>query len=367
MCGNKKKKIVIITNHSYMFWQFRRELVAELQKENEVVLGMPFVGHEEDFTQMGVRCVEIGMERRSINPSRNLQLIKTYWKLLKSEKPDIVITYSIKPNIYAGLICSILKIPYFANVQGLGTAFQKKGLAFIATILYKLAFIKVQNVFFENSVNAKEFRARHIMKKEKQTVLCGAGINTEHYSLEPYPYHEHAHFLYLGRIMKEKGIDELFAAVRRLHKEGYEFVLDMVGFFEDEYQAQVKELEKLGIVKFHGFQPDTRPFYKNASCVVLPSYHEGMSNVLLEAAATGRPLITSNIPGCREAVEHGKTGILVKVKDSESLYKAMKRFLTISAEKRAAMGIAGREKMEQEFKKEKVVAETLKVLGMKAK
>ena len=209
---------------------------------------------------------------------------------------------------------------------------------------------------------ASEFCKRKIISADRQIVLAGAGINLERYKMQPYPKHTRIHFLYLGRIMKEKGIDELFYAVRHLKKENENFVLDLVGFFEDEYKEQVKELEKHSIAHFYGFQSDPRPFYIEADCVVLPSYHEGMSNVLLEAAATGRPVVTSNIPGCRESVENGKSGLLVEVKNKEMLYDAMKEMLHCSREEREQMGQAGREKMEREFRKEVVVEKTVQSL-----
>ena len=155
--------------------------------------------------------------------------------------------------------------------------------------------------------------------------------------------------------MREKGMDELFKAAERLHKEQEAFVLDLVGFFEDEYKEKVETLQKKGVVIFHGFQEDPRPFYTAADCIVMPSYHEGMSNVNLEAAATGRPVITSDIPGCREAVEDGKTGYLCKAKNVESLYRVMKKVLELPSEEREAMGVAGRRKMEKEFDKKEVV------------
>lgn len=360
------KKVLIITNHSYMLYQFRRELIQELRKEHEVVLSMPFVGHEDDFQAMGIRCIETNVDRRGINPKTDLKLLKNYFQLLKEEKPDLVITYSIKPNVYAGYACSRLGISYYANVQGLGTAFQKPGLAQFVTLLYKTAFRKVEAVFFENEVNAEEFRKRKITSSEKQRILHGAGVNLEYYSQQPYPEENSedrpVRFLYLGRIMKEKGMDELFAVVKKLRKDN-NFVLDLVGFFEDEYKQQVEEMQKDGVVMFYGFQQDPRPYYTAADCIVLPSYHEGMSNVLLEAAATGRAVITSDIPGCREALEDGKTGLLCKAGDTDSLYGAMKRFLEMSSGQRAEMGIAGRKKMEKEFDKQMVVRQTMETLG----
>lgn len=360
-------KILIITNHSYMFYRFRLELIQTLMQEHEVVLSMPFVGHEEDFKALGLRCINTAVDRRGINLKTEWDLFCRYRKLLKTEKPDLVVTYSIKPNIYAGLLCGLAKIPFCANVQGLGTAFQEEKMARLATMLYKAAFRKVRTVFFENEGNAKEFRDRKIIPAEKQVVLAGAGINLERYACQPYPENDVTHFLYLGRIMREKGVDELFAAAEKLHAEGEPFVLDLVGFFEDEYRAQVEELEKRGIVKFYGFQQEPIPYYAAADCVVLPSYHEGMCNVLLEAASIGRPLITSRIHGCMEAVIEGESGYLCSVKDSESVYEAMKAFLKLPREKREAMGLCGRKHMEEKFGKSKVVAATIEALRISEK
>ena len=359
---NNRKKILILTNHSYMLYRFRKELIEELMKDNEVVLSMPFVGHHDDFINMGLRCIETKLERRGINPITDLSLVKFYKKMLKEEKPDLVITYSIKPNIYGGLMCSKLNIPFYANVQGLGTAFQKQGLAQFVTMLYKAAFKRVQTVFFENRENADEFVKRNIISPQRETILKGAGINLCEYEYRPYPANEKPHFLYLGRIMKEKGMDELFEASEKLYNEGESFVLDLVGFFEDEYKEKVSRLEERGIVKFHGFQEEPRPYYATADCIVMPSYHEGMSNVNLEASATGRPVITSDIPGCKEAVEDGQTGWLCKAQNADSLYNKMKLFLGESVSRREEMGKLARKKMENEFDKALVVESTINAL-----
>ena len=357
-----KKKILIITNHSYMLYRFRKELIQKLLEDSEVVISTPFVGHETDLKELGANCIKTEVDRRSINPFTDLKLLHTYKTILKQEKPDLVITYSIKPNIYAGYLCGKMKIPFCANVQGLGTAFQKALLSNLVTVMYRTAFRKVETVFFENQANAQAFVRRRILPAKKEVVLSGAGINLEEYRYRQYPNNEKVHFLYLGRIMKEKGMDELFAAVEQLRKNGCEFVLDLVGFFEDEYKKQVEQLQSEGVVRFYGFQENPKPYYAQTDCVVLPSYHEGMSNVLLEAAASGRAIITTDIPGCREAVDNGKSGMLCKVKSTDSLYKAMKRFTELSREKRELLGKAGREEMEKEFDKKKVVEETVKVI-----
>lgn len=358
-------KILIITNHSYMFYQFRKELVQRLLQEHEVVLAMPYVGHEEKFQDMGCKCIETKLERRSKNVLGESRLIRNYYQILKSEKPDMVITYSIKPNVYAGTLCSIMKIPYFVNVQGIGTAFQSSGMAKFATVLYKIGLRKARAVFFENEENADLFVNRGIVKREKIKLLNGAGVNLDHYTLKEYPEkRETTRFLYLGRIMKEKGIEEMAFAIRKLYRKyGNRVKLDIVGFYEEAYKEEVERLVQEGIAEFHGFQYETRPFYERAHCVVLPSYHEGMSNVLLEAASCGRPLITCNIHGCKEAVEDGVTGYLCRVQDGESLYEQMDKFMALSYEKSREMGLKGREKMEREFDKIKVVGETVETLN----
>ena len=356
-------KILIITNHSYMLYRFRRELIEALMQEHEVVLSMPFVGHEEDFRSMGLQCINTEVDRRGLNPWTDMKLFNTYRSLLKSQQPDMVITYSIKPNIYAGLACSMAGIPFCANVQGLGSAFQRKGLAQLATVLYRTALRKAKTVFFENEGNAKEFLDRRIISADKVTLVPGAGINLEEYAWMPYPQNEALHFLYLGRIMKEKGVDELFAAMRKLHeKVGSRVVLDLVGFFDDDYESKVNQLVADGIAVFHGFQSEPRPYYAAADCVVLPSYHEGMSNVLLEAAATGRPVITSDIHGCKEAVSDGETGLLCRVRDADDLYGKMLQMTRTSRDQRIAMGRAARAKMEREFEKSLILEKTLRAV-----
>lgn len=356
-------KILIITNHSYMLYRFRKELIRTLMEEHEVVLSMPFVGHEEDFRAMGLRCINTEVDRRGINPVTDLKLFAAYRRLLKQERPDMVITYSIKPNIYAGVACSMAGIPFCANVQGLGTAFQRKGLSQFVTVLYRTALRKAKTVFFENQGNAREFLDRKIIPADKVTLLPGAGINLEEHQYQPYPENDAVHFLYLSRIMKEKGIDELFSAMRRLHGElGSRVVLDLVGFFDDDYETEVNRLVADGIAVFHGFQSEPRPYYAAADCIVLPSYHEGMSNVLLEAAAIGRPVITSNIHGCMEAVDDGKSGLLCNVRDTDDLYGKLREMALTSRDTRKNMGLTGRAKMEREFDKKLVVNQSIRAI-----
>ena len=358
-------KYLIITNHSYMLWRFRKELIEALLQRGEVIISTPFVGHEQDFIELGCRCVETKLNRRSIDPLSELKLFRFYKKLLHDEKPDLVLTYSIKPNIYGGIACRQFGVAYCANVQGLGTAFQSEPMASVATVLYRVALKKAKTVFFENNGNAEEFIKRKILGKDRITVLPGAGINLQEFPQQPWPSEENGiHFLYLGRIMREKGIDELLEAAERLKSDQPDSVFfDFVGFFDDEeYSQKFDELEKRGVILFHGFQQVPGPFYSAAHGVVLPSWHEGMSNVLLEAAATGRPLITTDIPGCREAVENGITGFLVPKKNAEALYQAMKRFCSLTFEQRRQMGNASRAFVEQNFDRTLVISRILETL-----
>ena len=357
-------KILIATNHSYMFYRFRKELVETLMQEHEVILSTPFVGHEDNLKAMGLRCINTEIDRRSINPFKDMKLLKTYRKMLDDIQPDLVITYSIKPNIYMGIACKAKGIPYVTNVQGLGTAFEKPVLSSVVSVMYRSALRKARTVFFENEENAQFFLNKNIISAQQMKVLPGAGINLDEYPYVPMRDDGVCSFLFVGRIMKEKGVDEFFTAAKTVKAEfGEKVAFDVVGFYEDAYKETVDQLVADGVIRFHGFQTDVHPFYEAANCVVLPSYHEGMSNVLLEAAATGRPLITSDIPGCREAVEDGVSGYICPAKDADALYDAMQRFVELPESWRAEMGCRGRERMEKRFSKDAVIAETMKWLG----
>lgn len=356
-------RILIATNHSYMFYRFRKELVEALMQEHEVILSTPFVGHEDDLQAMGLRCIDTEIDRRSINPFKDMKLLKTYQKLLDEIQPELVITYSIKPNIYMGSACKAKDIPYVINVQGLGTSFEKPVLSSVVSVMYRSALRNAKAVFFENEENGQFFLHKNIISAQQMKILPGAGINLDEYRYVPLRDDGVCSFLFVGRIMKEKGVDEFFAAARTIKAElGKKVAFDVVGFYEDAYKETVDQLVADEVIKFHGFQTDVHPFYEAADCVVLPSYHEGMSNVLLEAAASGRALITSDIPGCREAVEDGVSGYLCPAKDADALYEAMRRFVELPENCRGELGRRGRERMEQRFSKTAVVAETIKHL-----
>ena len=283
---------------------------------------------------------------------------------MKKIQPDLVITYTIKPNVYGGFACRILKIPYAVNITGLGTAFQKDGLLRkIVTRMYKVGCKKAKVVFFENAENRQIFIDEKIVREEQTCLLHGAGVNLDHFYLQDYPVDgTDTRFLFVGRVMKEKGIDELFAAMKKLVADGVPCSLDVLGGYEEDYKSTIKQYEAEGWLRYHGYQSDVRPFIANCHCFVLPSWHEGMANTNLECAASGRPVITSNIHGCLEAVEDGVSGYLCERKNADDLYRVMKRFAELSNTQRRTMGLEGRKRMEDVFDKKKVVDETIRHL-----
>lgn len=359
-----KKRIVILANQSGGLYDFRKDLMIALQEKAEVYAVVPHNDRWDELQVLADCVIELPIDRRGMNPARDAKLLGQYRAILKRLRPDLVLTYTIKPNIYGGLACRKLHIPYAVNITGLGSAIENGGwLKRFVLTLYKPVLAGAKVVFFENAGNRDTLAAAGVVPRGRDVVLHGAGVNLEDYPCQPYPQEGAVRFLFVGRVMHEKGVDELFAAAKRMKQtygDGVEF--HIVGSFEEGYKPLMDELERSGVVKYHGYQSDMKRFYAMADCVVLPSYHEGMSNVLLEAAASGRPLITSDIPGCREAVEPGVSGYLCPARDADALYAAMRRFAELPHAQRAAMGCCGRERMERQFGKTAVVAETIKHL-----
>lgn len=361
------KKIVIIGNNSGGTYGFRRELIGELiERGCSITVLTPFDTRVDELIKLGVQLVNTPLNRRGISPKEDFTLFRRYRQLLKDLRPDLVITYTIKPNVYGGLACRMAHIPYAVNITGLGTAFQHHGmLRKTVTQMYKIGCKKANVVFFENAENRQIFINEHIVREEKTCLLNGAGVNLKHFQLAAYPTDDSpTRFLFIGRVMREKGIDELFVAMKKLISDGIACHLDVVGGFDEDYSATIAAHEKEGWLKYWGYQEDIRPFIARDHCFVLPSWHEGMANTNLECAASGRPVITTNIHGCMESVEDGISGFLCKKKDSASLYMQMRRFCSLDHEARCLMGIKGHKRMENMFDKRKVVAETIARLPM---
>lgn len=359
------KKVLIAANNSGGLFRFRRMLIEKLISEgNEVEALTPFDSDVSDLKSIGIKMIETKIDRRGINPLRDLNLIIKYFNYLLHNRPDLAILYTIKPNIYCGFVCRILHIPYAANITGLGTAFQKKN--FVRTLvvkMYKISLRKAKVVFFENKGNLDVFVEEGIIKMNQACLLMGAGVDLNHFSYVDYPSDDSIFdFLFIGRVMQEKGIDELFQAVKRLNTEGYKVKLTILGAFEEDYQSIIQKYQEEGWLNYIGIVDDVRPYIKETNCFVLPSWHEGMANTNLECAATGRPVITSNIAGCKEAVINGASGFLCDVRNAESLYQEMRRMISLSYEERKNMGVVGRKHMEDTFDKKIVVENTIAAL-----
>lgn len=364
-----KRTVLILANNSDGLYGFRKELLKQLSATDTIYVVVPDNGYFSELRDIGCTVIETPVDRRGMNPILDLKLFWRYRRILREVSPDLVITYTIKPNIYGGLACRLAHVPYAVNITGLGSAIENGGLLrHFVLALYRPALKKARVVFFENAGNRDTLVATGVVPPGRDVVLNGAGVNLEDYPYQPYPAKgEPVRFLFVGRVMREKGVDEFFDAAGRMKREfGSRAEFHMVGSFEEGYKPVMDRLEQEGVVRYHGYQSDMRSVYAAAHCVVLPSYHEGMSNVLLEAAASGRPLITSNIPGCREAVEEGVTGFLCQPRDAEALYQAMRRFLMLPEEQRADMGRRGRERMRRRFGKEKIVESTISQLGVAA-
>lgn len=353
-------RVMILANFDVGLYQFRKELIEELLKENEVIISLPYGELVEPLKEMGCKFIDTPVDRRGINPITDFALFREYRKLLKQEKPDLVITYTIKPNVYGGYACRLANVPYAINITGLGTAFENGGLLkVIATVLNRVACKKAKVVFFENEGNRQVFIKERIVKESQTHRLNGAGVNIERFSISQYPSGTKTKFLFMGRVMAEKGINELFDAMQRLIMEGFNCELDVLGGYEEDFKEKIEKYEAEGWLHYHGYQKNVKPFIDSSHCFVLPSWHEGMANTNLESAASGRPVITSNIPGCKESVVDRVSGYLVNKKDSNDLYLKMKAFIQLTFEDRRNMGLAGRKHMEEVFDKKKVVDETL--------
>ena len=350
-------KILILANNDIGLYKFRRELLEKLVQNNVVYICLPNGEFVPKLKQIGCEFIDCNvMERRGTNPLTDLKLKKFYKKLIKKVKPDIVFTYTIKPNVYGGMVCARLGVPYVVNVTGLGTALENGGLLQkITIVLYKAGLRKAQKVFFQNLEN-RDFMLKHHTVKGAYDMLPGSGVNLERFTVTEYPDDHIVKFLFISRIMKEKGIDQYLAAAKEIKKEHPNTEFHICGFCEKEYEGKLDEYAKKGIVIYHGLIHDVAEFLKNIHCVVHPTYYpEGISNVLLEACASGRPIITTDRSGCREVVDDGVNGYMIPQKNSKELIRAIEKFLQLSYVEKKQMGMNGREKVEKQFDRQIVV------------
>jgi len=352
------KNILILLNDIKGLFAFRKEVVeALIENGYQVWVSCPDEpGEKTDyFVGLGCRMLNTPVDRRGTNPLRDFGLFRHYIQIMRQVKPVAVLTYTIKPNVYGGMAARRMRIPLFANITGLGTAVENPGMLQKITVgMYRFGLKKAHTVFYQNR-SIQQFCQEHAIGR-KGVLLPGSGVNLDWHMLQSYPGQEsNIRFLFIGRVMRDKGIGELLSAASAIKAKYPQTEFHVFGYCEDSFENPLKEACQRGTVEWHGFVPDMRPHMRDAWCTVHPSYHEGMANVLLESAAAGRPVITTDVSGCREAVDDGETGFLCRVKDVDSLTAAMERFIELPYEDKVSMGVRGREKMAREFDRSFVV------------
>lgn len=353
----EQKTVLVLTNSIGGLHSFRKEVMnAMVDAGYKVVISHP----DEDersiyFEEIGCKNVFTPFNRRGMNPVKDLLLLMKYCRLINKYKPMAVLSYTIKPNVYGGIACRLMGIPQLANVTGLGDAVESGGiLQKISVFLYRLGVGKARKVFFQNHYN-QEFCISKGIATRDAVLLPGSGVNLKHHEYQEYPPDGNTKFLFIARLMKSKGTDEFFEAAIRIKERYPDTEFQILGSCEGDYQPKLNDLVSRGIIKFLGSTSDVRPYIGSVHCTVMPSYHEGMSNVNLESAANGRPVITTNVPGCKETVVDGVTGFLCESGSAESLISAIEKFLSLSHAEKVAMGVAGRQKVEREFDRQIVV------------
>lgn len=359
-------KVLILTNYANGLYLFRKELLLSfLEEGHDVMVSLPPDENVEKLRTLGIadkklNIIETPFERRGNNPIKDFGLFRAYLKMLDKQKPDVVLTYTIKPNLYGGLACTLKKVPYLCNITGLGTAIEEGGiLSQILLKFYKISMKKAGQVFFQNKRNL-DFMNRYGIAVHNHMILPGSGVNLKEHSFEEYPSErKRICFLAVIRIMKDKGIEEYLEAARIMKAKKPKLRFWLVGEYEEEtrsaYEPQIQELEKQGIIKYLGHIDNVGEVMAASHIIVHPSYHEGLSNVLLEAAACGRPVLVSDINGCIEAICEGVSGFSFAAKSTDSLVAAMEKILALSAEERRSMGLAGRAWVEQNFDRNIVI------------
>lgn len=350
------KRVLILANHDLVVYNFRLELVERLLEEGfEVHISCPRGERTGELTVLGALHHHIDLDRHGMNPLAELHLLGEYNRLLREVRPCVVMTFTIKPNIYGGIAARHNHVPFLANITGLGTSLENGGLKQRGILaLYKQGLRGAEMVFFQNRANLEFMVGQGVVPGPKY-LLPGSGVNLDRNSPLPYPREEKITFAVIGRLMKDKGTDELLEAAARIRREYPETRFLLAGFFDGDYREKVERAAAEGNVVYLGEQKDIRPCLRKCHAVVQPSYHEGMSNVLLEAAAASRPVIASRIPGCRETFDEGVSGIGFEPRSTESLTQALRQFLHMSQASRIRMGEAGRAKMERAFDRKIVV------------
>lgn len=365
------RHIVLSCNTAWNIHNFRRGLIrALLEGGDRVTVVTPRDAYVDQLRALGCDYVELPMDNKGTDPLRDGLLLLRYLRLYRRLKPDAVLHFTIKPVIYGGMTARMLGIPYVSNITGLGTAFLRQDwLTKLVQQLYRISQGRAQRIFFQNSDDAELFHGRHLVPAACSRVLPGSGIDLERFTLRPMPTdRERPVFLLVARLLWDKGVGEFVEAARIVHRKYPQVRFRLLGFLGVDNataidRSTVEQWQRQGVVEYLGSSDDVRPAIEQATCVVLPSYREGTPRSLLEAAAMGRPIIATDVPGCRETVDHGVNGLLCRVRSGEDLAERMLQLLAMDSDALRAMGLAGRRLAETRFDERIVIDAYLEALN----
>jgi glycosyltransferase involved in cell wall biosynthesis len=358
-------KIVICINTAWNLLNFRAGLIRALvMAGHEVVAVAPHDEYAAELDSLGCRYVPLPMDNGGTRPAQDALLLWRFWRLLRRERPDVYLGYTVKPNVYGSLAAHWLGIPVVNNIAGLGAVFIKGGwLVHLVQGLYRAALGRSARVFFQNGDDRQMFVQGGLVKPDATELLPGSGIDLQRFQPVPLPCpmgSSAVRFLLIARMLRDKGVAEYVEAARTLKARWPLAEFGLLGFVDAQNptaisRAQIGQWVAQGYVHYLGVSNDVRQQIALADCVVLPSYREGTPRTLLEAAAMGRPLVTTDAVGCREVVDDGSNGYLCKVRDAHDLADKMERILMMTCAQREAMGLKGRNKVELKFCEKSVI------------
>ena len=355
--------ILMTVNAAWTIWNFRRPLVEALTGDgHRITVLAPLDDAVPDLERLGCRVRPLEMSVKGLNPLENLKLQRRFGRIFREERPDAALSFTIKNNMFGARAAKSTDVPFLPNVTGLGTAFLSgKLLQTVTEQLYRRSFADLPVVFFQNEDDRDLFLDRRLVRADQARLLPGSGIDLQRFAPAPMPPpKEPPVFLMIARLLRDKGVVEFVEAARRVKVRHPQARFQLLGAAGSENRSAIDRPTvdawvAEGVVEYLGTTPDVRPAIAAASCIVLPSYREGAPRTLIEAAAMARPLIATNVPGCRAVVDRDVSGFLCDLRSAESLALAMERFLALSPEAQQAMGAAGRAKMEREFDQSLVV------------
>ena len=359
--------VALLTNNDDDIYCFRKELIeAIIGKGYDVLISCPNGPKFDLMRSMNFIHDKPLIDRRGTNPISDFKLYHHYKKLFKKYKPSVVLTYTAKPNVYGSIAAHSLGIPVINNVTGFGSVLNMSGIRrSLITFLFKYAYRRSSCIMFQNATNMQLAKTQGMVKGECR-LIPGSGVNVDRYPLQDYPEGGDGQngapiiFNYIGRILHDKGVDDYIELAHRIKYKYPATEFNMIGFIEPtevpHYEPLLRDLTEKGIIIYRGSQKDVKPFIARAHAIIHPStYGEGMSNVLLENASSGRFLITTDNPGCRETVEDGITGFIYKGGDIDALERSVIKFLEMDNSQRKAMGIKGRERVKKDFSRQIVI------------